>query len=170
MHLWLMIRLHQISKRHDTFDAFLRSSGISKGTLWKLMRGEGNPTISLLQRIADSQKMSFIELLGLDPENVRKDLEKVGIDAEQLAAFSKGEKRSRKTMAKMLEKSGAYTARRRAEIARDCRLYHSRLHRLNAPCRSRSRALAMRSSCSRASFVALACRSALPLASSSAKP
>jgi transcriptional regulator with XRE-family HTH domain len=107
VHLWLMIRLHQISKRHDTFDAFLQSSGISKGTLWKLMRGEGNPTISLLQRIADSQQMSFIELLGLDPENVKKDLEKLGIDAEQLASFSKGEKRSRKTMAKMLEKSGA---------------------------------------------------------------
>jgi hypothetical protein len=51
--------------------------------------------------------MSFIELLGLDPESVRKDLEKVGIDAEQLASFSKGEKRSRKTMARMLEKSGA---------------------------------------------------------------
>ena len=107
VHLWLMIRLHQISKRHDTFEAFLQSSGISKGTLWKLMRGEGNPTISLLQRIADSQQMSFIELLGLDPESVRKDLEKVGIDAEQLASFSKGEKRSRKTMARMLEKSGA---------------------------------------------------------------
>jgi transcriptional regulator with XRE-family HTH domain len=88
-------------------EAFLQSSGISKGTLWKLMRGEGNPTISLLQRIADSQKMSFIELLGLDPESVQKDLEKVGIDAEQLASFSKGEKRTRKTLAKMLEKSGA---------------------------------------------------------------
>jgi transcriptional regulator with XRE-family HTH domain len=107
VHLWIMIRLHQISKRHDTFEAFLQSSGISKGTLWKLMRGEGNPTISLLQRIADSQKMSFIELLGLDPESVQKDLEKVGIDAEQLASFSKGEKRTRKTLAKMLEKSGA---------------------------------------------------------------
>ena len=107
MHLWLMIRLHQISKRHETFDAFIQSAGISKGTLWKLMRGEGNPTISLLQRIADSQKMSFIELLGLDPENVKKDLEKIGIDAEQLASFSKGDKRNRKTLAKMLEKSGA---------------------------------------------------------------
>jgi hypothetical protein len=32
--------------------------------------------------------------------------ERVGIDADDLAAFSKSEKRSRKTMAKMLEKSG----------------------------------------------------------------
>ena len=105
--LWLMIRLHQISKRHDTFDAFLQSTGISKGTLWTLLRGEGNPTISVLQRIAESQEMSFIELLGLDPENVKKDLEKVGIDTEQLMALAKGEKRSRKALAKMLEKTGA---------------------------------------------------------------
>lgn len=105
--LWLMIRLHQISKRHDTFDAFLQSSGISKGTLWKLMRGDGNPTIGVLQRIAESQGMSFIELLGLDPESVRKDLEKVGIDTEQLAALAKGEKRSRKALAKIMEKSSA---------------------------------------------------------------
>ena len=90
MNAWLMVRLHQISQNHANFDAFLASSGVSKGALWKMMRGEGNPTIGLIQRLAASQDMTFLELFGLDECLVKAQLAKLGIDADLLTEYSRG--------------------------------------------------------------------------------
>jgi transcriptional regulator with XRE-family HTH domain len=103
VNLWLMVRLHQIAKNYESFDAFLLSSGVSKGALWKIMRGEGNPTFGLVQRLAASQNMTFLELLGLEEDVVKDQLGRLGVDADLLANCSKGVATNRKALTGMLK-------------------------------------------------------------------
>ena len=107
VNLWLMVRLHQIAQKFGSFDAFLLSSGVSKGALWKMMRGEGNPTFGIVQRLAASQNMSFLELLGLDEDVVKAQLRRRGVDAELLTACSKGVAMNKKALTGMLKQASA---------------------------------------------------------------
>ncbi|WP_375458557.1 helix-turn-helix domain-containing protein [uncultured Enterovirga sp.] len=82
----LAIRLQQLEVENGGVEAFIRKTGLARGTYHQVLRGIGNPTLKTLDRIAASLDMSVIELLGFDVDDARRALKRNGHSYESLTS------------------------------------------------------------------------------------
>jgi len=85
----LAIRMEQLAQEHGDLSSFLRKTGISPGTYYILIRGDGNPTLDTLEMIAKGLGLSVWELIGLDDSLVKYALATKSIDLEAIKASNK---------------------------------------------------------------------------------
>lgn len=82
----LAIRLQQLEVENGGMERFLTKTGLARGTYYLILRGLGNPTIKTMERIAGRLNMSVLELLGFEVDDVRRALEKNGVDYDALSS------------------------------------------------------------------------------------
>lgn len=85
----LAIRVEQLAQEHGDLSAFLKKAGISPGTYYILIRGDGNPTLDTIEMIAKGLGISVWELIGLSDATVRSDLSSHDIDLDAIEAANK---------------------------------------------------------------------------------
>jgi len=85
----LAIRVEQLAQEHGDLAAFLKKAGISPGTYYILIRGDGNPTLDTIEMIAKGLGISVWELIGLDDTLVKYALSTKSIDLEAIKASNK---------------------------------------------------------------------------------
>lgn len=85
----LAIRVEQLAQEHGDLAAFLKKAGISPGTYYILIRGDGNPTLDTIEIIAKGLGISVWELIGLDDTLVKYALSTKSIDLEAIKASNK---------------------------------------------------------------------------------
>lgn len=85
----LAIRVEQLAQEHGDLAAFLKQAGISPGTYYILIRGDGNPTLDTIEMIAKGLGISVWELIGLSDATVRSDLSSHDIDLDAIEAANK---------------------------------------------------------------------------------
>lgn len=85
----LAIRVEQLAQEHGDLAAFLKKAGISPGTYYILIRGDGNPTLDTIEMIAKGLGISVWELIGLDDALVKYALSTKSIDLEAIKASNK---------------------------------------------------------------------------------
>lgn len=85
----LAIRVEQLAQEHGDLSAFLKRAGISPGTYYILIRGDGNPTLDTIEMIAKGLGISVWELIGLSDATVRSDLSSHDIDLDAIEAANK---------------------------------------------------------------------------------
>jgi transcriptional regulator with XRE-family HTH domain len=85
----LAIRVEQLAQEHGDLAAFLKKAGISPGTYYILIRGDGNPTLDTIEMIAKGLGISVWELIGLDDMLVKYALSTKSIDLEAIKASNK---------------------------------------------------------------------------------
>jgi len=85
----LAIRMEQLAREHGDLASFLTKAGISTGTYYILLRGDGNPTLDTLEMIAKGLGLSVWELIGLDDSLVKYALATKSIDLEAIKASNK---------------------------------------------------------------------------------
>jgi len=85
----LAIRVEQLAQEHGDLAAFLKKAGISPGTYYILIRGDGNPTLDTIEMIAKGLGISVWELIGLDDTLVKYALSTKSIDLEAIKASNR---------------------------------------------------------------------------------
>ena len=85
----LAIRIEQLAQEHGDLAVFLKKAGISPGTYYILIRGDGNPTLDTIEMIAKGLGISVWELIGLDDTLVKYALSTKSIDLEAIKASNK---------------------------------------------------------------------------------
>ena len=85
----LAIRMEQLAQDHGDLASFLTKAGISTGTYYILLRGDGNPTLDTVEMIAKGLGLSVWELIGLDDSLVKYALATKSIDLEAIKASNK---------------------------------------------------------------------------------
>lgn len=93
----LAVRLQQLETENGGVEAFLKTTGLARGTYYQVLRGIGNPTLKTLDRIAASLNMSVLELLGFEVDDARRALKRSGhsYDALTSALAKRSEAESR---------------------------------------------------------------------------
>lgn len=82
----LAIRLQQLEAQSSDAESFIKRLGIGRGTYFDLVRGQGNPTLRTIERVAAKLDQSVFELVGLTDADVRRATKRVGIDYDELQA------------------------------------------------------------------------------------
>ncbi|MCA0422491.1 MAG: helix-turn-helix domain-containing protein [Proteobacteria bacterium] len=85
----LAIRVEQLAQAYGDLGAFQKKAGISPGTYYILIRGDGNPTLDTIEMIAKGLGMSVWDLLGLDTAIVKSAVAEHGIDLDAIEAANK---------------------------------------------------------------------------------
>lgn len=82
----LALRLKQIAQDYPSFTGFVAASGLSRGTLYGLMGGQGNPTLQTLETLAACLNVPIWGLLGRSSEEarVRDDLMRNGLSYDEI--------------------------------------------------------------------------------------
>lgn len=83
----LALRLRQIESQYSDYASFAEASGLSRGTLYQLRTGKGNPTFVTLERLARHLKVPVWTLIGRtgEAENVKADVETFGFSYDEIA-------------------------------------------------------------------------------------
>ena len=82
----LAVRLQQLEIENGGVEAFLKTTGLARGTYYQVLRGIGNPTLKTLDRIAASLNMSVLELLGFEVDDARRALKRSGVNYDALTS------------------------------------------------------------------------------------
>ena len=82
----LAVRLQQLETENGGVEAFLKTTGLARGTYYQVLRGIGNPTLKTLDRIAASLNMSVLELLGFEVDDARRALKRSGVSYDALTS------------------------------------------------------------------------------------
>jgi len=90
----LAIRIEQLAQEHGDLASFLKKVGVSPGTYYILIRGDGNPTLDTIEMIAKGLGISVWELIGLDDTLVKYALATKSIDLEAIKASNKARAQS----------------------------------------------------------------------------
>ncbi|MCZ0738170.1 helix-turn-helix domain-containing protein [Phreatobacter sp. AB_2022a] len=95
----LALRLRQIEAKYSGLKELAQVIGLSRGTLYQLRTGKGNPTIVTVERIARQLNMSVWDLLGRssDEDQVRDDLNKNGLSYDDISQHIEATKAARKS-------------------------------------------------------------------------
>lgn len=83
----LALRLRQIENEYPDYASFADATGLSRGTLYQLRTGKGNPTFVTLERLARYLKVPVWTLLGRtgDDDSVKRDVETFGFSFDEIA-------------------------------------------------------------------------------------
>lgn len=95
----LAIRVEQLAQEHGDLPAFLKKAGISPGTYYILIRGDGNPTLDTLEMIAKGLGISVWDLIGLNTAMVKSALSEHEIDLDAIEAANKARARANAKLA-----------------------------------------------------------------------
>lgn len=82
----LAIRLQQLEAQSSDVESFIKQIGVGRGTYFDLVRGQGNPTLRTIERVAARLDQSLFDLVGLTDADVRRATKRVGIDYDELKA------------------------------------------------------------------------------------
>ena len=82
----LAIRLQQLEAQSSDAESFIAKLGVGRGTSFDLLRGQGNPTLRTIERVASRLDQSLFELVGLTDADLRRATKRVGIDYDELKA------------------------------------------------------------------------------------
>lgn len=91
-HRWLSLadlvalRLRQIEPTGCDARTFATNVGVSWGTYYALTRGQGNPTVRTMEKIAAYLGTDLLGLLGFTADDQRRAFARVGIDYDALVA------------------------------------------------------------------------------------
>jgi transcriptional regulator with XRE-family HTH domain len=102
----LALRLAQIEESHKNYVAFVKKTGLSRGTLYALRHGHSNPTFQTIERLARFLGEPVFGLLGISEDHARGDFKRSGFDYDELKAQVAKAQRARKPLAKALAKGG----------------------------------------------------------------
>ncbi|KPH83087.1 XRE family transcriptional regulator [Bosea vaviloviae] len=80
----LAIRLQQLEAQSPDVESFIAKLGLGRGTYFDLLRGQGNPTLRTIERVAARLDQSLFELVGLTDADLRHATKRVGIDYDEL--------------------------------------------------------------------------------------
>lgn len=83
----LALRLRQIENEYPDYATFAEATGLSRGTLYQLRTGKGNPTFVTLERLARHLNVPVWSLVGRtgDSESVKRDVETFGFNYDEIA-------------------------------------------------------------------------------------
>ncbi|WFU07193.1 helix-turn-helix transcriptional regulator (plasmid) [Rhizobium sp. CB3171] len=83
----LALRLRQIESEYPDYASFADATGLSRGTLYQLRTGKGNPTFVTLERLARYLKVPVWSLIGIpgDEKNVKQAIETFGFSYDEIA-------------------------------------------------------------------------------------
>ncbi len=83
----LALRLRQIENQYPDYASFAEATGLSRGTLYHLRTGKGNPTFVTLERLARHLNVPVWSLIGRsgEAENVKRDVEEFGLNYDEIA-------------------------------------------------------------------------------------
>jgi transcriptional regulator with XRE-family HTH domain len=83
----LALRLRQIENEYPDYASFADATGLSRGTLYQLRAGKGNPTLVTLERLARHLKVPVWTLIGRpgDDDSVKRDIETFGFNFNEIA-------------------------------------------------------------------------------------
>lgn len=85
----LAIRIEQLAQEFGDLTAFLKKAGISPGTYYILIRGDGNPTLDTIEMIAKGLGITVWDLIGLNEGLVKSALNEHAIDLDEIEAANK---------------------------------------------------------------------------------
>ena len=91
----LALRLGQIAADYPDQESFAAALGVSKGTLWALLRAKCNPTFQTVERMARSLKVQVVDLLGVNEAHLRASYGEFGFDYDQLSGQLERARKSR---------------------------------------------------------------------------
>ena len=103
----LAIRIEQLAQEHGDLASFIKKVGVSPGTYYILVRGDGNPTLDTIEMIAKGLGISVWELIGLDDTLVKYALATKSIDLEAIKASNKARAEAMGTLD--MQRAGART-------------------------------------------------------------
>lgn len=95
----LAIRVEQLAQEHGDLAAFLKKAGISPGTYYILIRGDGNPTLDTIEMVAKGLGISVWDLIGLNTTMVKSALAEHEIDLDAIEAANKARARANAKLA-----------------------------------------------------------------------
>lgn len=82
----IAIRLRQLEAQSPDVESFIAKLGVGRGTFFDLLRGQGNPTLRTIEKVAARLDQSLFDLVGLTDAEVRRATKRVGIDYDELKA------------------------------------------------------------------------------------
>ncbi|MER9658021.1 helix-turn-helix domain-containing protein [Mesorhizobium sp. M0152] len=112
----LALRLRQIENEYPDYASFADATGLSRGTLYQLRTGKGNPTFVTLERLARHLKVPVWTLIGRtgDDDSVKRDIETFGFSFTEIARHIEA---TRAVKRSMTEFSGVPSLREAASPA-----------------------------------------------------
>ena len=66
----ITLKLREVIKDFSQFKDFVAKSGLAEGTATSLVRGDGNPTIRTIEKLAEALDMDVFDLIGATPNHV----------------------------------------------------------------------------------------------------
>ncbi|MGX5832049.1 helix-turn-helix domain-containing protein [Mesorhizobium sp. 43Arga] len=112
----LALRLRQIENEYPDYASFADATGLSRGTLYQLRTGKGNPTFVTLERLARHLKVPIWALIGRtgDDDSVKRDIETFGFSFDEIAQHIEA---TRAVKRSMTEFSGVPSLKENANIS-----------------------------------------------------
>jgi transcriptional regulator with XRE-family HTH domain len=97
LRLLLAERLQQIKERYASVEEFVERAGIDSKNLYVLLKGQGNPKLETIERLAHRFGMSVFDFLGMSPQFPQCMRDHYSIDYDELVrvARSRSKKRTR---------------------------------------------------------------------------